>query len=54
MTRLQEVQEAVADHMEKIQGMFKAGARITVLVRQPNDPEGKITREDIEAARRSR
>lgn len=36
---LQRVQEAVADHMDAILGMFKPGCKITVLVRTPDHPD---------------
>ena len=39
MSRLREVQGEVAEHMEQIQRLFKEGAKITVLVRQPDKPE---------------
>lgn len=38
---LEETQEAVADHMDKIVSYFKPGVRITVLVRTLNDDEGR-------------
>ena len=30
----------VADHMDQILKVFKPGSKITVIVRQPDDPEG--------------
>jgi hypothetical protein len=39
MSRLQEVQAEVADRMDEIKSLFKAGAKITVLVRHPGKPE---------------
>lgn len=40
MSDLVRTQEIVAEHMDDILKMFKPGAKITVLVRAPNDPEG--------------
>jgi hypothetical protein len=38
---LEETNEAVAEHMDKIVSYFKPGVKIMVLVRTENDPEGK-------------
>jgi len=38
---LEETQEEVADHLDKIKSYFKPGVKITVLVRTEDDPEGK-------------
>lgn len=39
---IEQVQDEVAGHMDKIKAMFKPGHKITVLVRAPNDPEGRM------------
>jgi hypothetical protein len=38
---LEETQEEVADHLDKIKSYFKPGVKITVLVRTEGDPEGE-------------
>lgn len=38
---LQSVVEIVADHMDAILKCFKPGAKITVLVRHPDTPDGR-------------
>lgn len=38
---VQNVGEQVSDHMDAILRLFKPGAKITVLVRQPHDAEHK-------------
>lgn len=38
---VQDVAEIVADHMDAILRRFKPGRKITVLVRNPDDPTGK-------------
>lgn len=38
---LEETQEEVSDHLDKIKRYFKPGAKITVLVRAPDDPDGR-------------
>lgn len=39
-TRVQDASEVVADHMDAILRQFKSGAKITVLVRRPEKPDG--------------
>lgn len=38
--KVQSVGEAIADHMDTILTYFKPGAKITVLVRRPEAPDG--------------
>jgi hypothetical protein len=38
---LEETNEAISDHLDKIKSYFKPGVKITVLVRTVADPEGK-------------
>jgi hypothetical protein len=38
---LAETQEKVADHLDEIKRYFKAGAKVTIFVRFPDDPEGR-------------
>ena len=38
-SKLQRVGEVVSDHMSAILDEFKPGAKITVLVRRPGEPE---------------
>lgn len=38
--KVQNVSEIVADHMDEILACFKPGAKITVLVRRPEKPDG--------------
>lgn len=46
MTRLEEIQNTVAGHMDDIKSMFKAEAKITVLVRLPENPEADFLMTD--------
>jgi len=39
--RVQNVAEQVADHMDEILRFFKPGAKITVIVRRPEHPDGR-------------
>lgn len=41
MSNLSDVQDIVAEHMDEILKLFKPGKKITVLVRTPDDPEGR-------------
>jgi hypothetical protein len=54
MTRLEEVQAEVAGHMDSILKNFKQPAEITVLVRQPDFPDGSrdfmMTDDDLDEA----
>lgn len=51
---VQEVSEHVADHMDAILKFFKPGAKITVLVRRPEAPDGRqdfvLSNDTIDAA----
>lgn len=38
--RVQSVTESIAEHMDDILNMFKPGYRITVLMRNPERPDG--------------
>lgn len=38
--KVQNASEIAADHMDAILALFKPGSLITVLVRQPNKPDG--------------
>jgi hypothetical protein len=38
---LEETQEEVSDHLDKIKSYFKPGVKITILVRTEADPEGR-------------
>lgn len=38
---LEETQEEVADHLDKIKSYFKPGVKVTILVRTINDDEGR-------------
>lgn len=38
---LEETQEEVSEHLDKIKGYFKPGVKITILVRTESDTEGK-------------
>lgn len=38
---LEETQEEVSDHLDKIKSYFKPGVKITILVRTEGDAEGK-------------
>lgn len=38
---LEETQEEVSEHLDKIKSYFKPGVRIMILVRTEADPEGK-------------
>lgn len=50
---LEETQYVVAEHMDAIIAEFKAGRRITVLVRSPGNEEGDflMTDDDLEEAK---
>ena len=48
MSALQEVQEIVSDHMDKIKKLFKPGTKITVLVRTPGFGERDFMMTDDE------
>ncbi len=37
----QQVTEDVSDHLDRIKSYFKPGAKITILVRHTDDPEGR-------------
>lgn len=39
MSKLRNVSEQVADHMDAMLKLFKQGAKITVIVRQPDKPD---------------
>lgn len=47
--RLKNTSEAVADRMSEILGFFKPGAKITLLVRRPGEPEQDfcLTNDDL-------
>ncbi|MBO3760391.1 hypothetical protein [Ciceribacter sp. L1K22] len=47
--QLRRVQSVVADHMDDIAAYFKSGAKITVLVRTPDNPEADfcMTSDDL-------
>jgi hypothetical protein len=38
---LEQTQEEVAEHLDKIRSYFKPGVKVTILVRSTNDPEGR-------------
>lgn len=41
MSDLSKVQEVIAEHLDDIKTLFKPGAKITLLVRAANNPEGR-------------
>ncbi|OMQ44954.1 hypothetical protein [Ensifer sp. 1H6] len=49
-TKLQIVQETVSDHMDQMLANFKAGAKITVLIRTPGKDEADflMTSDDLD------
>lgn len=51
---VQDVSEIAANHMDAILALFKPGAKITVLVRRPEKPDGTqdlvLTNDGIEKA----
>lgn len=53
-SKVQSVAEEIGDHMDAILRLFKPGAKITVLVRTPDYPDGSrdmlMTSDDIENA----
>lgn len=52
--KVQDVSEIVAEHMDAILACFKPGAKIIVLIRRPEKPDGSqdfiLTNDTIDAA----